>query len=150
MAWISLTVERVASRLTGPEMDAVESAAKDPRQPDPLKEVVEFTVNEIRGRVKACRKNKLGPAGTIPDQLVGTALAIIRFRLLSRLPVPALNTPAREKEYDDAIKLLADVASCKFALEVPDELGPEQMPGGGSPHVRSRPRIFSRKKQSGI
>lgn len=137
MAWIELTVERVQGRLTGPELTAMRQAALGQDQPDPLPEIIAQVTAETRGYVAACRSNRLGPAGTIPPQLEGAALNLIRHRLATRLPTDRLLTEARKNEREAAIQLLRDVAACRFTVEQPPETGPERVAG---PRPLTRPR----------
>ena len=119
MSWISLTADSVATRLAGPELDAVRSAALATGQADPLPEIVAAVVEEVRGYVAACPRNRLGATGTLPKALEASALALCRGRLLSRLPVPSLDTEARRREVEDAQKLLRDVAAGRFYVDQP-------------------------------
>lgn len=139
MPWISITEAGVRSRLADRELSALRSAARAEGQADPLDEVIARTVDEIRGYIAANSANRLGVAGRIPAQLEGAALAIIRYRLATRLPVASLLTEERKEEHRDALTLLRDVAAGRFAVEAPDEAGPEVIAAGGSP-VSGRPR----------
>ena len=99
-------------------------------------------------RVAACAKNQLGPSGTIPEELKAAALAIARWRCLSRLPgMKSLQDEARRAEYSDALALLSDVAACKFALTAPAEpiaadIGSPVAPDVGDPRTCFSPEKF--------
>ena len=105
MAWQSLTSADVLSKLSGAELSALQTAALGDGQSDPVPGIIQAVVDEVRGYVAANHDNQLGAAGTIPSKLVSAALAIIRHRLCTRLPVASLLTEQRIREKDDAIRL---------------------------------------------
>ena len=145
MPWITPTTTDVETRLLMPEINAIKSIASKGNVPYPLPDIILNVVREIRGYIGACAKNKLGPADTIPEQLMGTALALIRFRLLNYLPTEVLETDPRRREYDTAIGLLKSVAKCDFAVEQPLTQGPEIMPtGSGATLVKRTHLQFTR------
>jgi phage gp36-like protein len=139
MAWITISEDAIRSKLAAVELQALRTAALADGQADPLPEIVARTVDEVRGYIGACERNRLGPAGTIPAQLESAALAIVRYRLATRLPVRTLLTEERKEEQRDALTLLRDVAACRYAVEQPDEAGPERLAIGGTPKIIPRP-----------
>ncbi len=149
MAWITITEADVQTRLTAPELTAVKSIALAPGQAAVLSEIVGQVVDEIRGYVAAYRANTLGAGTTIPQKLLGAALAMIRYRLATRLPVRSLLTQERVDENSAAIKLLERVADGKFALEEPTTADTETV-SSPSPHVTAVDRHFKTEDQDGI
>lgn len=150
MAWITLTEDDVITKLSGPETAAMKTAALQAAQVDPLPEVIEQVVLEVRGRVSACAANTLGAAGTIPDELKGAAINRIRYELATRLPVASLLTDARIRANDQAIALLRDVGSCDFAIVPPENPAPEtEQPGSGTPRICRPRRQFTDRRQDG-
>lgn len=145
--WIELTEDDVLTRLAGPELTAYKSAALAVGQADPLPEVLEGVINEVRGRVAACQANKLGDGDTIPDELKHHALAIVRYRLITRLPIQM--RPERTQEYEDALSALDKVAECKFAIEAPATPSDEVI-SSPTPRIKKRCLKFSREKQEGV
>jgi len=146
MSWITITTGDVQTRLTGPEMDAFRTAATAFGQVDPLPEIIAQVVDEIRGYIAACSENRLGAAGTIPPRLLATAINIIRYRYATRLPgMSSLIDPLRVAEYNDALRLLQQVAACDFSIEDPDGRD-----GSATPMVSGRAPQFSRQQQDGI
>lgn len=147
MAWSTLTSSDVKTRLTGAELAALQTAALAAGQTDPLPDILAQVTSEARGYIAANPKNSLGAAGTLPSKLLSAALAIIRYRLATRLPVKSLLTEDRVKENEQAIRLLEQVAADKFAVEDPVS---------GEHHVlaieqASTPtRISTREKLSGL
>lgn len=139
MAWITLTSDDLAERLAAAELTTVQTAATG-SYGDPVPDVLASVVAEVRGRVAAHASNRLGAAGTIPAELRAAALAIARWRVLSRLPgVRMLQDDARRLEYSDALSLLSAVSRGDFAVEQPDE-AVEVDTGGVPPPVAGPPR----------
>lgn len=148
MAWISITEADVQSRLAGAELAALKTAALADGQTSPLTEVCEHVVDEIRGYVAACARNTLGEGATIPQKLLSAALAMIRFRLATRLPRFPLDEN-RRRENDQALHLLEQVAACRFAVEEP-ETAEDEVLSSPSPAINERTRIFGSSDQDGI
>jgi hypothetical protein len=147
MAWITITENDIKTRLAGAELSAYTSAAKAQGQGNPLTEIISQVVSEIRGYVAACARNTLGAGATIPDKLLSAALAMIRYRLITRLPLSI--SEERKREYDDAISLLERVSDCKFAVDEPAEASSEDI-STPAPSMGTRTRNFSRTAQDGI
>jgi hypothetical protein len=146
--WITLQPDDLASRLSEAEYNALQSAATG-IYGNTVPTVLADVVKEVRGRVAACARNTLGPEGTIPDELKAAALALARWRCLSRLPgMRALQDEARRAEYNDALALLADVARCSFAIVAPESPLPADL-GGTLPSIGTKPLSFTRDQQSG-
>lgn len=127
MAWISLTADDVKERISGTEFDTLQTEDLGTAQTDPIPETINVVVGEIRGRVGACQRNELGPAGTIPEELEGAALTLIAFRLSLRLAGGGihLQDEGRKQDYEDAKALLEAVARCEFAVEQPPSFDSE-------------------------
>lgn len=152
MSWTALTEAKVIAKLSGPEIAAMKTAALQAGQASPLTEVIDQVTLEVRGYVAACKSNVLGAAGTIPDELLGTAVSRIRFELATRLPVASLLTEDRRAANANALALLRDVAACRFALVPPTTEAPaaEQAGPAVSPSISVTTRNFSREQQEGI
>jgi hypothetical protein len=58
--------------------------------------------------------------GTIPDELLGPAIAIARFKFLTHLPGTQLITKERSADKDEAYAYLDDVAAGKMIILGPD------------------------------
>lgn len=147
MAWTSLTSATVKPRLSATELSALQSSGLPDGVTDALADLVTQVVDEVRGYVQAGGFN-LGAAGTLPSRLVSAATAIIRFRLGTRFPLKMLDTEARQREYDDAIKLLDRVAAGKFAVEEPTT-GDTESSGGPGPSLTDKTLTFNRDNQDG-
>ena len=148
MAWIELTEAHLGERLAAAELAALQTAATGTFG-NTVPDVLASVVAEVRGRVAACARNSLGPDGTIPDELKATALAIVRWRVLSRLPgMKALQDEARRTEYNDAVALLAAVAKGEFAIMQPT--APiEADTGATTPSIGTKCLKYGRRAQDG-
>lgn len=152
MPWSALTVADIETRLTDPEMSALTSAATVAGQTKEslIAGAVAAVTAEVRGYVAACSVNVLGPAGTIPYELEGAALALVRRYLFTRLPrMKSLFDELRQKECEEALQRLRDTAACRFAIVPPEEAG-AQAGSGGVTLISSRERIARREDLSGL
>ena len=147
--WRAITEDDVLTSLAGPELDAYRVAALRAGQADPMPEVIATTVQEARGYIAGCKTNRLADGATVPDAMVHHLIAIIRYRLMTRLDMNV--TESREQEYKDARVHLRDVSSCRIGIEQP-EGGSEDDTSfpSATPTVKSRKRRFSRSQQDGI
>lgn len=145
--WIEITVADVQTRLAGAELSAYRGSALAQGQADPLPEIVVAVVDEIRGYVAACSRNTLGAGNTIPSKLKASALSMIRYRLITRLPLSI--GEERKQEYRDALDLMRDVASCKFAVEEPQTPDESEAIATSLPAMGSRTLTFTREQQDG-
>ena len=148
MAWRIITEADVKTRLAGAELNACQTAALADGQTDPLPDIITAVVDEIRGYI-AAGGNTLGAAGTIPSKLISAALAIVRYRLATRLPVRSLLTEERKSENTDAIRLLERVADGKFRIEEATAADTESSSAPG-PSMGTKTRNFDRTSQDGI
>ncbi len=144
--WITLTADAVKTRLTKPELTALLGAARQAEQTDAglLAEAASSVASEVRGYVSACSRNRLGPEGTIPEELLGSSLALVRRYLFTRLPgMKSLYDEVRQKETEDALTRLRDTAKGFFAVVAPESPAPaaEQV-SGGSPSITKKTRRF--------
>jgi hypothetical protein len=149
MSWITLTEANILTKLSGPEIAAMKTAALQAAQANPLPEVITQVVREIRGYVRGCGSNTLGEGETIPDELLGAAISRIRFELATRLPVSSLITEDRRTANSNALALLRDVAACKFFVVTPATPTTEQA-STPSPSWSARSRTTTRSQQDGI
>lgn len=155
MSWAALTEAKVQNRLSAAELTALKTAAIAGSQTAAaiLAAGIEAVTGEVRGYVAACRNNQLGEAGTIPEELEATALALLRRHLFTRLPaMKGLFDDLRQQEATDALQRLRDVAACKFAIVPPTDAAPaaEQAGGSGTTLIHSRTRIATRETMAGL
>lgn len=133
MAWITPSADDVKTRLTGAELVAFRTVALASGQADPITQIMLDCANEVRGYV-AAGGYTMGAAGTIPPQTLAPALAIMAYRLATRLPLKVSDD--RRKQYEDAIAYLRDVAAGRSLIET-DASG-EMAPGATSVVISSR------------
>ncbi len=148
MAWIAITESYVQGRLSGPELTAVKTAALAQGQSNPVTDAIVRVVDEMRGYIAAGGVT-LGAGNTIPEKLLDAALAMIRYRICTRIPAAGLLTEARKNEYDGALRLLERVADGKFLVEEPTTADTESS-GSPSPQVEDRTLTMDRSSQDGI
>jgi hypothetical protein len=134
--WIPLTEPAVLSKLSGPELAAMKTAAIASGQANPLPEVIAQVTREIRGYAAACSKNTLGPSATIPDELLGAAINRVRYELATRLPVASLLTQVRQDANRDALRMLERASECKVTLEQPAVASTEKLSSTGAKLIR--------------
>lgn len=147
MSWTTITADAVQSRITDAELVAARTAAIKAGQADPLAEAISRVTQEVRGRVAANASNTLGDGDTIPSECEDAAIAVIIFRLYSRLPI---TMPQERKDAkDDALAFLRDVADGKVAIVAPATASPQQVTSI-APSISARRRHFTRDQQDGI
>jgi phage gp36-like protein len=140
MPWISITPATIGRGFAAAELSALRTVQTAP-EGDPTTATIAAVVEEVRGYVAACSKNSLGPAGTIPARLEASALDVVRWRLLSRLPVQSMASDARRKAYEDAISMLRQVARCEFAVDIPETVSESAGDAKAGVVGSTRPRI---------
>ncbi len=144
--WISLTTDDVLTRLAGAEVSALRTAALASGQADPITDIVAKVVQECRGRLR--NHCALEAGATVPDNWAHHCLAIIRYRLCTRLPLAQFLTPAREREYADAMAAFEQLGPI-----LPDEPATaDTTPAAGapSPHIDARDLEFTAEDQDGL
>ena len=150
MSWITLTATNVQSRISGAELAGVNSAALAAGQTaaDVLAAALANVIKEVRGYVGV--RNTLGEGETIPDELENATLAVIRYRLLTRLPnMKSLLDANRVKEYEDAIKLLDKVAEGKFAIVAASAAAASQATAQ-TPRITEKTLRYQRADEAGL
>lgn len=94
-----------------------------------------------------CGERGLGADGTIPPECRWVLGAIFRFRMISSLPVEALNTEARAIEYASAEKFLLNVAAGRAKITLPD---PIETPQAGLTRSTGTPWICAPERTHGL
>lgn len=147
-----MTEADLLTRISGKELEKLRAAALAVGQADPVPEVFEQVTRKVRSRVAACQSNRLGPAGTIPDELLDDALALCVVKVMTR-PGGIMIDPEsqRAKDADTAENNLKDAANCKIAIEQPaDAQVSAEKVGGAAPAFGERTRNFTRTDEDGI
>lgn len=145
MSWITPSITDIYKTLSAGELAAVNSAALTDGQASPVTEVIAGVVAELRGRLR--NRTPLETGATIPAAWVPHAVAVVRFRLCSRLPVKLMSTPQRETEYRDALDAFAQLGP--ILPEVPVTVDTAQ-PGGSAPKMNARTSYMTREYQDGL
>lgn len=126
--WTALTEEKLLTRMSGKELEKLRAAALAAGQADPVQGVFDEVTRKVRSRVRACKANKLGATGTIPDELMDDALALCVVKVMTR-PGGIMIDPEgqRAKDADRAEDNLDKAAKCLIAIEQPpdDEVSTE-------------------------
>lgn len=146
MPWISLTVADVNTRLAGAELTALQSAALATGQPDPTEDIVGKVIKECRGRLR--NQTRLEEGNTIPDNWAHHCLAVIRYRLYTRLPLAQFLTAPRQREYDDAMEAFKQLGPILPDEPTVAEAAPAVV--AALPHITPRTLQFTREAQSGL
>ena len=152
MPYIELTAATVAQRLAGAELTALKTAALSSGQDGEtlLADCISRTVAEVRGYVAAHRANVLGEGATIPDELEDSALALVVYKFITRLPgLKALLDERRVKAYEDALSRLREVAAGKFLVVAPVTQAAAQA-GGSTIKSNGRTRLLTRERLGGL
>lgn len=150
MAWRAITETDLVTRISGPELEGFREAALADDQADPVADVLAQIATDIRGYVAACKQNTVGPEGTIPESLLGTALDLIVIEIQTRAAGILIDPEdVRKRKMERAERRLRDVAACKFAIEQPEEQTEETF-GGQGPASSAPTRLFDHDDQDGI
>lgn len=148
MAWIEFQSSDFLNANSAPELEKLRAAATGDAQADPVNAIAAALVDEIRGHVAV--KNTLGPAGTIPQELLACAIDIFRFRATLRVPgLKLLQDDARRTAYNNAVALLQRVAEGRFTVSAPEEESEAEMGGAPAPDVGDIREDFAREKFDG-
>lgn len=130
--WITPTADTLKARISGPEFEALKSAARaagqnaDTMVADCLSRIVALIRGYCGGR------HVLGAEGTIPDELESALGALFVVEFITRLPgMTKLLDANRTKAKEDSLQLLRDVAAARFAIVPPVTPAPDASQSGG-------------------
>ncbi len=130
MAWRALNEADLAGHLSDTELQRIRAAAVG-KNGDPIADTLLGIANTIRGYISAHPANRLGPDGTIPEELVDCAMHIAVVHVWTRVGGGLLDPKGLRKEAaDEAMKLLRDVAKGLFRVQ-PPPTADAQAPGAG-------------------
>lgn len=131
MAWIQLTRTNVLSALNSAEEAAYNAAVTG--DIDPAEEILLTAVREARGHIEDHPGNRLAAGDTIPERIEHHVLAIVRFRIMTRLDISV--SEDRRTEYRDARRFLERVSEGKVSIEKPSGAVDDSAAVGGSMEV---------------
>ncbi len=130
--WVPITETLFSDTLLAVEKSALDALKARPGSTaaEQLARQIEQVTNKVRGYcpLKVLR----GPDGTIPDEVMTDALAMLRKVYFTGMPeLRKLWTTAREEEYLQAIDLMKQWARGDFHVVAPESPAPvdEQPPG---------------------
>ena len=147
MAWVEITEAMAKGAMSSPELDAINLAAIAGGQ-DPLADITATAVQEARAHIADCAANSLAVGATVPERCVHHILAIIRYRMLTRIDMEV--SEDRRAEYKAAMRFFERVAECKVSIESPDGETEESGSTTSVQTIDSRTRIATRNKLSGL
>jgi phage gp36-like protein len=147
MAWRTITEADVKGAMSSPELDAYNLAAIADGQ-DPLADITETAVQEARAHIADCATNSLAEGSTVPDRVVHHLLAIIRYRMLTR--VDSEVGEDRRTEYKTAMRFFERVSECKVGIEAPTGVTEETGASARTETLSSRTRIAGRDQLKGL
>ena len=130
--WTTLSPELVTGRMTTYELDLYRTKFLDPADDpdadgDPLPEIIEGVISEVRSFVESCQRNTLAASPQIPRACVRSAVNTVIYQLLSRIPRIEISE-ARTQLYTDAKEFLKGVAKCQPIMPT----GSDSTGGSGS------------------
>lgn len=119
MSWRALTEDDLKTVLSGTELATYRALGIESGDSDAVTTSLTHVAEHVRGFVTSVQ---LGPAGTLPPNLISTALAIACVYVMSRAG-GRIQDPSkvREKRAEAAEKFLVDmVLAGKLPIEVPE------------------------------
>lgn len=136
MSWISLSPANIKGRLAKDELDSYVDAGEQAGEGvDTLAEIILQVTAMVRGKVASWAANleKMGPAGTIPDECLFAACTIARDALIGSLPLSEGATEVRKEELRKAHEFLNAVAKGEVRIENTDGVIPESVDSESNP-----------------
>jgi hypothetical protein len=146
MGWVNVTEDDLKTRLTGPEINNIKTAALAAGQADPLPVTIANVANEIRGRLR--NVTVLESGAKVPDSLLLVACDIVRMRLITRFPDAGLSTPERLLEYQVAVAAVERLGP--FVVETPGNPETVTLAQRGVALIGQRTALLDPAAQDGI
>jgi hypothetical protein len=148
--WREITEADVLGAMNAAETAAYQAAVTGDGQ-DPLADITAQVVQECRAHIADHATNTLAAGDTLPERVIYHAVALIRFRMLTRIDIEV--SEDRRREQRDAVEFFRRVSEGKAAIEPGD--GTASPDGNDSmasprPGITARERNFSRSQQDGI
>ena len=104
----------------------------------------------LRAAVRKGYLREMGPAGTVPPNLVQAVAVLVRRATLGRLPgLQSLHNQIREEECTAAERMIRDVATGANMVEEHAAAAPAQV-FSPSPLIFKRTKTFSLEDQEGL
>lgn len=145
MAWIAITAAFVKTRMAGDEYDQITTAARAAGQTTLVNDIISKTVQEWRGKLR--KYHTLESGETVPQEVEIHVLAMIRYRLITRLPgLDMLLDENRKDEWEKANYAINHLNDYEF--EEAETI--EDAAAGSLPRSDERTLDFTREGQDGI
>lgn len=121
--WRAITRDEAAKIVGVSELEAYETVELAEGETQPLEKLIADVTEQFRDAIRSQPTNQVGADGTLPGGAIPEALAIIRFRLHTR--IGASVSEERMEEYRQARTYMGGIASGRYKFTVPDELTEE-------------------------
>jgi phage gp36-like protein len=144
--WITITQNDILASINNAELTAALNTAIAAGQENPLDTLIPDVTAEVRGYVR--RRNTLGLAGTLPQELKNAAVDIIIYRAACRLRKKAI-AEDKKADSDQALLKVAGVADGTVAVSAPDSPTTE-VTSAPAPQFDHEPRRFGWNQERGI
>ena len=115
MPWNTLATADIEAEILPDEVTALQTIAGSSTI---LATILTTVLAELQAQILV-GGNQIGQAGTVPDQIRGDAIAIVRWRWFSSLPKTDLQGEFRKAQYDAAQTHIARIRDGKEKVEIP-------------------------------
>lgn len=145
MSWRIPTDSDLAASISAAEIAAYRVAAVDDTQGDPVTTKLTAVVELVRGYCRA-GSMVMGPAGTLPETLIGPAMDFVAVDVVKRLKGVSED---RRRARETALSIFRDAAAGKMRSE---DYGAADTAssGAGCELASSRPNLTSRNQLNGL
>lgn len=116
MPWIALTEDHIKDRLAEDGVDVFEGVGGGGNR---LPGIIDQVTAEVRGYVAGCHKNKLGPAGLIPEECLRSAVTIVVYDLIGSVEDVSTEDESKGRggKAGRAEGFLRRVSRCEIGIE---------------------------------
>lgn len=146
MAWVIPTVQNVLDNFNDAEQAKVTGLLASTGNPEA--DLMQQATQLFRGALRV-GGIMLDAAGTLDDSLISDWASYVRWKLLGRLAMAALQTKGRKDDYDQAIETLAKCRDGKWGVATPVNPTSETTQVAGSPVTTVFSRHFGMRRESG-
>ena len=153
--WITIEVGDLNQYQAAKLILAARTKALAASQPDPFLEVMPDVINQMRGDIRGCPRNKISATAlTVPPGLRGAAVLLTIEAMQARLPGITITEDLRTL-IDDAKSRIKRISKCEIPIEQPDDpLDPDDVQRAGSIEMgtakRSADRVTTRGQFGGL
>ena len=148
--WRQPTTDDFRDAILEDELEAWQNASVAEGK-DPTPKAITNAVGIFRAALRSGYKGIIGPAGTLPDDLIPEAMHIAVYYFIAGRGGADVSK-GRETLYNDAIRKSNRIADGSFAYTDPDDTEAEAKPSDAmpKPSFRKKTLSLSRAKQAGI